>query len=223
VVKLLAEGRDSQVFALDETRVLRRYREPRCLPREVAVMELARANAYPVPRVHDLTATDLVLDRVDGPTMAEDFIRHPWRMREHAHTLASLHHRLHDIVAPDWLHTPLGDGPVILHLDLHPLNVILGPEGPVVIDWTNAGRGNGDADVALTWVLLLTGELDAGRLTRLIAGLGRQAFARMFLRRFVRAAVFAHLDAAAAYRLADPNLRDGERPAVRELVARTRR
>jgi len=222
VVKPLAEGRDSQVFALDEGRVLRRYREPRCLPREVAVMELARANGYPVPRVHDLTATDLVMDRIDGPTMAQDLTRRPWRMREHAHTLASLHHQLHDIVAPDWLDTPLGDGPIIVHLDLHPLNVMLGPAGPVVIDWANAARGNGDADVALTWVLLLTGELDAGPVTQLVTRVGRRAFARMFLRRFVRAAVFDHLDAAAAYRLADRNLRDREGPSVRELVARTR-
>lgn len=222
MVKPLAEGRDSQVFALDEGRVLRRYREPRCLPREVAVMELARANGYPVPRVQDLTATDLVMDRIDGPTMAQDLTRRPWRMREHAHTLASLHHQLHDIVAPDWLDTPLGDGPIIVHLDLHPLNVMLGPAGPVVIDWANAARGNGDADVALTWVLLLTGELDAGPVTQLVTRVGRRAFARMFLRRFVRAAVFDHLDAAAAYRLADRNLRDREGPSVRELVARTR-
>jgi aminoglycoside phosphotransferase (APT) family kinase protein len=186
-------------------------------------MELARANGYPVPRVHDLTATDLVMDRIDGPTMAQDLTRRPWRMREHAHTLASLHHQLHDIVAPDWLDTPLGDGPIIVHLDLHPLNVMLGPAGPVVIDWANAARGNGDADVALTWVLLLTGELDAGPVTQLVTRVGRRAFARMFLRRFVRAAVFDHLDAAAAYRLADRNLRDREGPAVRELVARTRR
>jgi len=223
VVKLLAEGRDSQVFEVDAGRVLRRYREPRCLPREVAVMQLVRAHGYPVPQVYDLTPTDLVMDRIDGPTMAQDLTRRPWRLREHAHTLASLHHRLHDIVAPDWLRTPLGDGPIVVHLDLHPLNVILGPAGPVVIDWTNAARGNGDADVALTWVLLLTGELDAGPLTRLVAGLVRRGFARMFLRRFVRTAVLGQLDAAAAYRLADPNLREGEVGAVRELVAHTRR
>jgi aminoglycoside phosphotransferase (APT) family kinase protein len=223
VVKLIAEGRDSQVFALDDARVLRRYREPRCLPREVATMQLALANGYPVPRVYDLTPTDLVTDRIDGPTMAEDLARRPWRLREHAHTLASLHHRLHDIVAPDWLRAPLGDGPVLLHLDLHPLNVILGPAGAVVIDWANSARGDGDADAALTWMLLLTGELDAGPLTRLVTGFVRRSFAAMFLRRFVRSAVMSHLDAVAAYRLADPNLRDGEVDAIRDLVASTRR
>ncbi|MGH9034099.1 MAG: phosphotransferase, partial [Acidimicrobiia bacterium] len=76
-MKLLAEGRDSQVFALDDARVLRRYREPRCLPREVAAMQLAHAHGYPVPRVYDLTPTDLVIDRIDGPTMAQDLARRP--------------------------------------------------------------------------------------------------------------------------------------------------
>ncbi|HEX6310624.1 MAG TPA: phosphotransferase [Acidimicrobiia bacterium] len=222
-MRLLAQGRDSQVFALDGERVLRRYREARCTPREAAVMELVRANGYPAPRVHDLTPTDLVIDRVDGPTMAEDLTRRPWRMRAHARTLASLHHRLHDVVAPDWLRAPLGDGAVVLHLDLHPLNVILGRDGPVVIDWANAARGPGDADAALTWLLVLTGELDAGPVTRLVGRFGRKTFAGMFLRRFVRSSVLAHLDAAAAYRLADPNLRPSEVGPVRELLSRTTR
>lgn len=222
-MKLLAEGRDSQIFALDDERVLRRSRAPRCTPREVAVMELVRSHGYPVPRVHDLTPTDLVLDRIDGPTMGDDLARRPWRMREHARTLASLHHRLHDIVAPDWLHTPLGEGPVIVHVDLHPLNVILGRDGPVVIDWTNAGRGPGDADAALAWLLLLTGEIDAGWFEQVLARVGRAAFARAFLRRFVRSSVLGYLDTVAAYRLADPNLRPGEVGTVRHLVARTRR
>lgn len=46
-MKLLAEGRDRRVFALDDARVLCRYREPRCTPREVAVIAL---DAGPVTR-----------------------------------------------------------------------------------------------------------------------------------------------------------------------------
>jgi len=220
---LLARGRDCEVFALDDRRVLRRYREARCTPREAAVMERARANGYPVPRVHDLTPTDLVMDRVAGPAMADDLIRRPWRLRQHARTLASLHHQLHDIPAPAWLDAPLGDGPVLIHLDLHPLNVILGPEGPVVIDWTNARRGNGDADVALTWLLTMTGQIDDGAAKQIVTAIGRRSFARLFLARFVRAGVMAQLDAAAAYKLHDPNLRAGERAAIHRVIAETRR
>jgi aminoglycoside phosphotransferase (APT) family kinase protein len=220
---LLARGRAADVYALDRTRVLRRYRRPSCTPREVAVMERARADGYPVPRVHDLTETDLVMDRIEGPTMVDDMARRPWRLRQHARTLASLHHRLHDIPAPQWLDTPLGDGAVLIHLDLHPLNVILGPDGPVVIDWSNAARGDGNADVALTWLLIMTGRPDEGAFTKLLAAVGRSLFARPFLSRFVRAEVMAHLDAAGGYKLADPNMSAVEQRAIRRLVANTRR
>jgi aminoglycoside phosphotransferase (APT) family kinase protein len=219
---LLGRGRAADVYALDRTRVLRRYRRPSCTPREAAVMERARADGYPVPRVHDLTETDLVMDRIDGPTMVDDMARRPWRLRQHARTLASLHHRLHDIPAPAWLGTPLGDGAVIIHLDLHPLNVILGPDGPVVIDWSNAARGDGNVDVALTWLLIMVGRPDEGAFTKL-AAVGRSLFARPFLARFVRDEVMAHLDAAAGYKLADPNMRAVEQRAIRRLVANTRR
>jgi aminoglycoside phosphotransferase (APT) family kinase protein len=190
---------------------------------EAAIMERARTNGYPAPRVHDVTRTDLVMDRIDGPTMVDDMTRRPWRLRAHARTLAHLHHQLHDIPAPEGLDAPLGDGAVIVHLDLHPLNVIMGSQGPIVIDWTNAARGDGNADVALTYVLLMSGNPDEGALVKLFARLGRSLFAEPFLARFVRKDVMAHLDAAAAYKLADPNMSEAEQAAIRRLAATTRR
>ena len=72
----------------------------------------------------------LVLERIDGSTMLTS-LRRPWRMPHAARTLAELHARLHEI--------PFEDAR-LLHLDLHPDNVLLSSRGPVVIDWTNAGR-----------------------------------------------------------------------------------
>ncbi|MGI8796259.1 MAG: phosphotransferase [Acidimicrobiia bacterium] len=223
--QLLARGRACDVYELDATRVLRRYRTIpyRSMQVEADIMERARANDYPVPRVHEVTQTDLVMDRVDGPTMLEEMTSHPWRLRKYARTLASLHHRLHDIPAPEELEAPLGDGAVIVHLDLHPLNVIMGPDGPVVIDWSNAARGDGNADVALTYVLLMAGTPDEGVFQKLMAKVGRSLFARPFLARFVRKDVMAHLDAAAAYKLADRNMSEAEQRAIRRLAATTRR
>jgi aminoglycoside phosphotransferase (APT) family kinase protein len=64
--------------------------------------------------------------------------------------LAELHVQLHDITAPDLLRpAPIGAGTAVLHLDLHPLNVIIGRNGPVVIDWTGASVGDPDLDVGL--------------------------------------------------------------------------
>jgi hypothetical protein len=39
---------------------------------------------------------------------------------------------------------------VLCHMDLHDANVLLGPDGPVIIDWMNASAGPPEADVART-------------------------------------------------------------------------
>jgi aminoglycoside phosphotransferase (APT) family kinase protein len=221
---LLARGRACDVYQLDEHRVLRRYRTTPYadVAIEAEIMERVRANGYPVPRVHEATATDLVMDRIEGPTMVEMMTRRPWQLRKHARTLASLHHQLHDIPAPETLDTPLGEGAVIVHLDLHPLNVIMSPDGPVVIDWSSAARGDGNADVALTYLMLMAANPDEGALLRLMARFGRALFARPFLAQFDREDVMAHLDAAATYKLADPNMSEAEQRAIRRLAATTR-
>jgi hypothetical protein len=55
------------------------------------VMAWARSHGYPVPRVYERTETDLILDRLHGPTMLADLARRPWRLHRHARTLAGLH------------------------------------------------------------------------------------------------------------------------------------
>ncbi len=45
---------------------------------------------------------------------------------------------------------------VLCHGDLHPSNVILTADGPVVVDWFDASRGDPVGDVARTTVLLAT-------------------------------------------------------------------
>jgi aminoglycoside phosphotransferase (APT) family kinase protein len=222
---LLARGRDCDVYALDDARVLRRYRgrAHAGAKLEAELMERARTNGYPVPRVHDVSESEMVIDRVEGPTMVELMAKRPWRLRSYARVLASLHHQLHDIPAPDDAPAPLGEGNVIVHLDLHPLNVIISRDGPVVIDWTNAGRGDGNTDAALTWLLLMSGEPDQGPIIKLMARVGRAVFAKAFLARFVRNDVMAHLDAVVAYKLADQNMSAAEQRTMRHLAATTRR
>jgi hypothetical protein len=73
----IARGRDAEVYALGDGRVLRRYRAPGPTGREMRVMAWARSHGYPVPRVYERTETDLILDRLDGPTMLADLARQP--------------------------------------------------------------------------------------------------------------------------------------------------
>ena len=205
-MRLLAAGRASEIFDLGDGKVLRRFKAGGEPEREAAVMEHARTHGYPVPRVFEVADDAIVLERIAGPTMSADLRRRPWRLRRHAALLAQLHHRLHAIAAPESL-DGLGAGDRLLHLDLHPDNVILSAAGPVVIDWTNARRGDASTDVALTWVILATS-----------AGLPGRLFLRAFLPCVDRAEAAHAMPAAAAYRLGDPNVTGAERDAVRALL-----
>jgi hypothetical protein len=206
---LIAAGRASEVFDLGDGRVLRRFKTGGRPEREALVMRHARAHGYFVPEILEVTTDALVLEKVDGPTMWEAAGAEPAAVPEHAATLAHLHVQLHEIGAPEDL-AAAGPGDRLLHLDLHPANVILSPAGPVVIDWTNARRGEPAFDVALTWIIGATS-----------AGLGQvgRSFTRHFLGHFDRDGLLGVLRAAADYRLADANVTDEEREAIRKLVA----
>ena len=197
---MLAEGRASEILDLGDGRVLRRFKGVGRPAREADVMGYARAHGFPVPEVLDVRQDALVLELVDGPTMLADLKRRPWRMAEHAQTLAMLHTRLHEIPFEDER---------LLHLDFHPDNILLSPDGPVVVDWTNARAGEPPLDVALTWIIGATSGGTSGR-----------AFTRFYLRHVDRRAARIALPAAAEFRLADPNVTDAERERVRRLLNR---
>ncbi|MFD5064147.1 phosphotransferase [Streptomyces sp. NPDC058394] len=179
-MELIARGRDADVFALDEARVLRRYRhEERPTYLESRLMTHLAACGYPVPKVYEVTDTDMVLERLTGPTMLEALAQRPWRVRSLGRVLGGLHDRLHGLPAPAWLPKRFGTAgdDRVLHLDLHPDNVILTGRGPVVIDWSNAGAGDPAADVAMTMVTVgsadvpgLAARLGRGLLLRAIQG-----------------------------------------------------
>ena len=225
-MRLLAQGRDADVFALDDTRVLRRYRDPSHsnTQTEARVMEYLAAQGYPVPKVHDVTDIDLVMERLHGPTLMQAWERRPWRLVHYARQLADLHDRLAAVPAPDWLLAPRtlrdrepGGTGSVLHLDLHPLNVILTPDrGPVVIDWTNASAGDPAFDLARTIVTIGTADLP----------LSPAAAARSWDRRALRRASSTdpgpRIADAADAKLRDPNLSTTEQARLRDLHGKLR-
>ena len=213
---LIASGRDADIFAYGPDLVVRRSRRGRSMEREARVMQYVAAHGYPAPRIEDVRAdgAELVMERIDGPTMLDALARGPSMSRDHAADLAALHRQLHDIPAPDWLDPFIVAGGGVVHLDLHPLNVVLSRRGPVLIDWTNARRGAGAADVALTWLVLAAAELPDPALVRV-----RETFVREFLGHFDLAPVRAVLPAVGAWKCEDPNMRPGEVAAMRRLAA----
>ncbi|MGY1501278.1 phosphotransferase [Streptomyces sp. QTS52] len=151
--RLLGSGRTADIYELDEPAwALRRYRDGYGDPAaEAAVMEHVRGHGYPVPEVRAATRTDLVLERLSGPTMLEAFVAGLLDARASGEMLAALLHSLHAIPPRDLAPAP---GTRVLHLDLHPENVMLTPDGPRVIDWANAEEGPPGLDRAMSAVIL---------------------------------------------------------------------
>ena len=87
------------------------------------------------------TTVARVTESPAGPLVAGDLGIH-----DGPATLADLLRRLHEL--PVW--AGVAPGTSVVHLDLHPENVILTGRGPIVIDWRNATAAQADLDSA--WV-----------------------------------------------------------------------
>ena len=218
---LLAAGRDADIFDYGPGLVLRRSREGRSMAGEARIMEYVRIQGYPAPAIEEVSddGRDIVMERIHGSDMVTRMSRRPWTIRHQGAVLADLHRRLHRIEAPAWLPTsPVGQGVRLLHLDLHPLNVMLGPEGPVVIDWTGACRGDPNVDVALTWVLMAAGSVPTGRLIGTILSRARAALVDSFLREFNAAEIALVLREVVAWKALDPHMSEIERAGMWRIV-----
>ena len=124
-----------------------------------------------------------VWERVEGPSLWQEVVEHPHRSAEVGGTLAEVQLALFELVPPVTLPDqrdrlvskirwsaanvdaslaqaldllPMRTGtPYLCHGDLHPSNVILSKDGPVLVDWFDASRGDRVADVARSSLTLL--------------------------------------------------------------------
>jgi len=80
----------------------------------------------------------------------------------------------------------LKDANSLCHFDLHPDQVLISKDGPVVLDWMTAFQGNRAADVARTLVLLQYGEAPhMNWIMRQAVNLVRSTFSRVYLKRYL--------------------------------------
>ncbi|MEA3326149.1 MAG: aminoglycoside phosphotransferase family protein [Chloroflexota bacterium] len=151
----------------------------------------------------------IIYERVYGPLMLKASIAKPWRLFRFARQLAELQTEIHKFKGislpsqgksiitciqqlenfpPDLksralnLLETLPDGDVLCHLDIHPDQVIIADDGPVIIDWVTAKQGHPHSDVARTCVILKFGQLSyGGWAMRTLANILRSAFYRTYL------------------------------------------
>ena len=128
----------------------------------------------------------IIFERMHGVTMLEAIMANPQQLISYAHLLAELQiemhtrtvskmplqrqrlqHRIQSLfglteeikVALLKDLDQLQDGNAICHGDLHPENILLTAEEPVIIDWVDATQGSPVVDVARTTLLLRVGDL----------------------------------------------------------------
>jgi aminoglycoside phosphotransferase (APT) family kinase protein len=127
-----------------------------------------------------------VWERVDGPLLWQEVLDRPDRSGAVGRALADVQLALLELVPPvtlpnqrdrliskirqsaatvdpslagalDLLPSPTRT-PRLCHGDLHPSNIILSKDGPVLVDWFDASRGDAVADIARSSLLLLGDE-----------------------------------------------------------------
>jgi aminoglycoside phosphotransferase (APT) family kinase protein len=159
----------------------------------------------------------LVMERLDGPDLLTRLGTRPWTVVAAGRMLGHVHARLHEVSAPAELPdlkdnirellerraqrvpadlaaeacerlAELPDGDRICHGDYHPANVLLTTDGPRVIDWAGASRGDPIADVCRTQLIVELGEVPqaAPALVRRLDYVGRSLLLRSYLRAYGR-------------------------------------
>ncbi|MFF0479270.1 phosphotransferase [Streptomyces sp. NPDC004284] len=198
-MEIIGQGRTADVHALDEGRVLRRYRDGWDATREAVVMTRLADRGYPVPAVLHAEGTDLVMERLTGPSLMDALLTGAYEPGPAGELIADLLSRLHALP---------GDG--VVHLDLHPGNVILtAARGPVVIDWQTAEEGSPPGlDCAMSALILAEAAVSpapyAAGARAILAGLLPA----------LRTPALPHLPAARERRAKDPNLTAAEVAAL---------
>lgn len=195
-----------------------------------------------------------VYERLNGPTMLSVLITRPWRVNVFAQQMAALHAQLHQCSGAglstqavrvrelaQWVEgqadfapalktkllnviNALPEGNRLCHGDFHPDNVLLTPDGPRVIDWTNAWSGHPLADVARTSIILRLGDPPPGFFQRAFINVFRLLFHELYLRHyFLQPTAYARHELRRwELPLAVARLTDGitvERPVLLRFIA----
>ncbi|WP_438350708.1 phosphotransferase [Paenibacillus sp. FA6] len=155
----------------------------------------------------------IVYERIDGPTMLWHIEPTERSISYNAELMANLQYEIHNVenkmlpnlkpeitnkvnnsqeisndekqIIIDMLNS-LPDGNTICHYDFHPDNIIISPNGPIIIDWLNLLVGNQEADVTRTSMMIQSHSLPANAPSWLIHRELREFFNKEYLTEYIK-------------------------------------
>lgn len=151
--------------------------------RLISAIRRVGVNAPKVREIININGkASMVLERIKGRSVWQHIVEDPARTKDWAKLLAQVHIDLLTVPAPTEIppflaktaakidlatRLPPADraaaasmlatlpaGRTLLHGDFHPGNVIIGPDGPVIIDWFDASAGHADADIVRSSIMM---------------------------------------------------------------------
>jgi uncharacterized protein (TIGR02172 family) len=104
----IALGRTAEVYAWEEDKVLKLYRDgfhPGDVDYELHLARIVQASGLPVPAVFDIIEVNgrrgIVYERMDGPSMLDILGKHPGQVPRSMRQLAELHLEMHTRSVPE--------------------------------------------------------------------------------------------------------------------------
>jgi Ser/Thr protein kinase RdoA (MazF antagonist) len=215
----IAEGRTAEIFEWQDGTILKLYHAwcpSTWVEYESKVAHAVVEAGIPTPSAGEIVEVNgrngIIFERVSGFSMLEDMNRRPWKLFQHARTLAALQFTINQLSfaglmpykdelayatrqAPHLddhtrekvltILTGLPDGDRVCHGDFHPGNIMLTNKGAIVIDWITVRLGNPLADFARTSMILTVGPKGAGNLISPILMGFIKTFHKMYERHYL--------------------------------------
>ncbi|MCR8656667.1 phosphotransferase [Paenibacillus endoradicis] len=155
----------------------------------------------------------IVYEKIDGPTMLWHIEPTEKSISNNARLMANLQSEMHNVennvlpnlkseiadkvnrsqeivnekkeIITDILNS-LPDGNSICHYDFHPDNIIISPNGPIIIDWMNLLVGNQEADITRTSMMIQSHSLPPSAPSWLIDRKLRELFNKEYLSEYIK-------------------------------------
>ncbi|WP_018609249.1 phosphotransferase family protein [Uliginosibacterium gangwonense] len=103
----IAQGRTAEIFAWDESRILKLYFQhfpPQVVSHEAHINRLLASSRLPMPHLHEEVVVDgrhgLIFDRVEGPTCLHRLTKAPWQVATIIHDMVKLQQEINQRTAP---------------------------------------------------------------------------------------------------------------------------